>query len=140
MGCLKCGKDTQSNHVFCPECLAIMEQHPVKPDAVVMIPQREPVQPERKSKRKKADPKKRSRRIRFVVRGLFGMVLILFLLVCILAAMLFSAQEELSALKETTEPTTVETTETVSRETTVPETTPETTVTATVATTEAVTP
>jgi hypothetical protein len=38
--CLKCGKKTEDRSVFCNECLAIMEQYPVKPGTVVHIPRR----------------------------------------------------------------------------------------------------
>ena len=40
--CLKCGKKTEDRAVFCNECLAIMEQYPVKPGTVVHIPRRPP--------------------------------------------------------------------------------------------------
>lgn len=42
MNCMKCGKETQSDQIFCTECLAIMEKYPVKPGAVVQIPAQPP--------------------------------------------------------------------------------------------------
>ena len=38
MQCMKCGKDTVDNQVFCPSCLQTMEAYPVKPGAVVNLP------------------------------------------------------------------------------------------------------
>ncbi len=42
--CLKCGKKTEGQAVFCNECLVIMEQYPVKPGTVVHLPRRQPRQ------------------------------------------------------------------------------------------------
>ena len=41
--CLKCGKKTEDRSVFCGECLAIMEQYPVKPGTVVHLLRRQPL-------------------------------------------------------------------------------------------------
>lgn len=38
MNCLKCGKKTVDEHVFCGECLAVMERYPVKPGTPVHLP------------------------------------------------------------------------------------------------------
>ena len=38
MNCMKCGKETQQDQIFCPDCLAEMEKYPVKPGTVVQIP------------------------------------------------------------------------------------------------------
>lgn len=40
MYCLKCGNETPNQQVFCPECLEVMEQYPVKPDTPVQLPNR----------------------------------------------------------------------------------------------------
>lgn len=40
MQCIKCGRDTEGNHVFCPHCLESMEKAPVKPGTPVVIPKR----------------------------------------------------------------------------------------------------
>lgn len=42
MNCLKCGKETVGNQVFCADCLEIMKNCPVKPGTPVHIPQRKP--------------------------------------------------------------------------------------------------
>ena len=47
MNCLKCGKETKDNQVFCEACLASMGQYPVKPDAAIHLPHTQP-QPENK--------------------------------------------------------------------------------------------
>ena len=40
MNCMKCGRETAEDQVFCPVCLEEMENHPVKPGTVVLIPSR----------------------------------------------------------------------------------------------------
>lgn len=41
MGCLKCGRATEQNQVFCPDCLKVMQANPVKPDTPVHLYRRE---------------------------------------------------------------------------------------------------
>ena len=38
MNCMKCGKDTEGDEIFCPECQELMKKYPVKPGTVVHIP------------------------------------------------------------------------------------------------------
>ena len=115
MGCLRCGKETENNAVFCEECTRGMADYPVKPGTVIVIPQRDPVHPEKKSKRrireeqkrKKADKKAKrkvskrmakklspteqdNRQLRRIARLLFIMALALLGMVCFLAYMLFA--------------------------------------------------
>ena len=40
MQCLRCGRETEEEHVFCFLCEAVMMKHPVKPNTVVTIPER----------------------------------------------------------------------------------------------------
>ena len=40
MQCLRCGRDTENEQVFCFTCEALMAKHPVKPNTVVTIPER----------------------------------------------------------------------------------------------------
>ena len=40
MPCLRCGRETEDEHVFCFLCEAVMMKHPVKPNTVVTIPER----------------------------------------------------------------------------------------------------
>ena len=38
MNCLKCGRNTVNDRVFCDDCLAVMDRHPVKPGTPVHLP------------------------------------------------------------------------------------------------------
>ena len=40
MNCMKCGRETISEDVFCFDCLAEMEKYPVQPGTVVLLPRR----------------------------------------------------------------------------------------------------
>ena len=51
MECMKCGRQTDENNVFCKDCLSDMAKYPIKPDTPVVLPQRK--KKERKSPQKK---------------------------------------------------------------------------------------
>lgn len=53
MYCLKCGKETESEAVFCGACLQSMEQYPVKPGTVIHLHRREVVEAQKKAPRPK---------------------------------------------------------------------------------------
>ena len=40
MPCLRCGRETEDERVFCFLCESVMVKHPVKPNTVVTIPER----------------------------------------------------------------------------------------------------
>ena len=38
MNCMKCGRETKTDNIFCPECLDHMERHPVAENVLVYVP------------------------------------------------------------------------------------------------------
>ena len=54
MNCMKCGREVADGQVFCPKCLELMAQKPVKPDVVIKLPQRKQAPPKKAAPRKKA--------------------------------------------------------------------------------------
>lgn len=40
MNCIKCGRETTGEDVFCQECLSEMGRYPVQPGTVVLLPRR----------------------------------------------------------------------------------------------------
>lgn len=83
MNCLKCGREISAGQVFCEECLAVMAQYPVKPDAPVHLPRQKDLPPGRKTSGRKRplspeeqvlQLKRRCRRL-----ALFSIVLMLLL-------------------------------------------------------------
>lgn len=71
MNCMKCGRETGGEQVFCTDCLLEMEKHPVKPGTVVLLPRRrESVQVKKTPKKRIASPEEQLRSLRRWVRGL----------------------------------------------------------------------
>ena len=56
MGCLKCGRDTISEQVFCVDCQLEMEKYPVLPGTVVRIPEHKTASSSRKQPKKRTIP------------------------------------------------------------------------------------
>ena len=76
MNCMKCGRETVDDQVFCNLCLADMEKHPVKPGTLVHLPRRRDDTPVKKAhpRRKVLSPeeqvknlKKQTRRLRIAL-------------------------------------------------------------------------
>ncbi len=59
MKCLRCGRETENEQVFCFLCESVMVKHPVKPNTVVTVPDRTALArpaPVRKPVRQEEDP------------------------------------------------------------------------------------
>ena len=92
MICLKCGKETAGENVFCQECLQVMEKYPVKPDTPVHLLQRPARSPEKQSPHKKeSSPKDAEKQHRLLVRCLAVVIAVLSVLLCITAGMLLQS-------------------------------------------------
>lgn len=55
MNCIKCGRETGEDQVFCQQCLEEMETYPVKPGTAVHIPPR-PIEDEPKKNQPRKKP------------------------------------------------------------------------------------
>lgn len=53
MYCLRCGKETEEEKVFCPSCLETMEEYPVKPGQPIVLPNRTSPAPAKKGRKSK---------------------------------------------------------------------------------------
>ena len=51
MNCLRCGRETTKQQVFCDACLEYMSRQPVKSDAPLYLPNRKPKEAPRKQRR-----------------------------------------------------------------------------------------
>ena len=81
MNCMKCGRETQAENIFCQDCLAEMEKYPVRPGTVVLLPRRkEPSIIKKLPKRHVPTPEEQNVLLRKRVR-----ILAIALLVCIAA-------------------------------------------------------
>ena len=52
MHCMKCGRETESEQVFCQDCQLEMEKYPVKPGTVVQLPKQQDPAPKKSGKRR----------------------------------------------------------------------------------------
>ena len=128
MYCLKCGRETESEQVFCNSCLEIMGKYPIKPGTHIQLPKKEVAVIQKKTSRRRTlkpeeqvvQLRKSLRRTRFIA------VLLVFMLAGVGALAWLQLQKAPEQGKQeapigqnfTVEPTTtVPPTEDVSRET-----------------------
>ena len=86
MQCMKCGRDTEADQVFCESCREIMAKYPVKPGIVVQIPHRTEQSQKKQPVRRKVtlSPEEQIKRLRRTVAKL---ILLIVLLVGVVAAL-----------------------------------------------------
>ena len=99
MACLKCGKKTKDEQSFCPRCLEVMENYPVKPDVHIQLPKHTDRLLSKKSGKKRrassleeqiAHLRRRNRRL---VAALLAMVFLLGAAVYLLARATVSTED-----------------------------------------------
>lgn len=96
--CLKCGKKAAEQSVFCDECLAVMEQYPVKPGTVVHIPQRQAVSPKKRQEDYETTQKKRIAYQSKMIRRLTTVIAVLSILLVIAAVFLIRTLDNAHSL------------------------------------------
>ena len=95
MNCMKCGRETDGEQVFCTECLLDMEKYPVKPGTVVQLPRR--VEP---SSGKKAHSHRRvnlspEEQVKLLKKRVRLLTFLLIVTLALAAALLYPALENL---------------------------------------------
>ena len=88
MYCLKCGAETPNQQLFCPGCLDGMKEYPVRADAPVNLPKRQPAIV-KKSKQKEIPPEQQIAKLRTRVRRLALSALLLILALAVTLTFLF---------------------------------------------------
>ena len=91
MYCLKCGKELQSDQVFCGECLAGMEQEPIPISAPVVIPA-QPVRKQSSFRRPVINPEEEVKRLQKFNQNLILVLVLLFTLVLLLVILLYDKE------------------------------------------------
>lgn len=86
MSCLRCGRDTENQQVFCAACLEEMARHPVRSDTPVYLP----VRKTREAPRKQYRWQRRERSAEEIIAILRKRVRIL-TAACVILAMMLSA-------------------------------------------------
>lgn len=92
MSCMKCGRETVSEQVFCLDCLAEMEKYPVRPGTVVQLPLRKasPAVKKQPSKKRSVPLEEQVK----VLKKRCRMLLMLLILVAAIAAALVAPAVE----------------------------------------------
>lgn len=89
MACIKCGKDTVAGAEFCKECLADMEQHPVKQGTPLILPKRDELPALRASRRKTLKPEQQVLQLKRTLRWVLGLCIVLLLIATAAILVLF---------------------------------------------------
>ena len=93
MGCIKCGRDTVSEQVFCPDCLAEMEKYPVRPGTVVQLPTRKGSAAVKKPTKKRAIPLEEQ--VKLLKKRVRNLTIALLIAAALAAALAVPAMEHL---------------------------------------------
>lgn len=92
MACMKCGKKTKDEQVFCPACLAVMEAYPVKSDVRIQLPNWQKLDAAKRANRKRSvPPEEQVVSLRRSLRRARAYGLIVTLLLCAAALFLLQA-------------------------------------------------
>ena len=86
MKCMRCGTEIIGQAVFCEECLADMEKHPVKPGTPINLPRREKQQVAKRSRERIPKPEEQLSALRRLV---IWQLVVIILLVLVLTASIY---------------------------------------------------
>ena len=71
MNCMKCGRETQEENVFCQSCLLVMDRYPIQPGTVVLLPRhRESSVNKKNIKRRTLSAEEKNYKLRKIVKVL----------------------------------------------------------------------
>ncbi len=85
MKCMKCGRDTEDQRVFCVDCLLEMEKQPVDPNIPVLLPKRDDSAAKKPPKRRGPPTEEQVKALQKRCRVLFLLMLIGWALALVLA-------------------------------------------------------
>lgn len=90
MNCLKCGRKTSGNQVFCEDCLQMMQHYPVKPGTAIHLPRRDATFQEKKQHDRSREPSKEDTllQLRRMTHFLTATIAVLSVLLLLTASML----------------------------------------------------
>ena len=96
MACIKCGKKTKGDQVFCKDCLASMEAYPVKSDVPIQLPNRSAADAQKKAGKKRRNPtiEEQVVSLRRTVCWLLALIALLVSLLCVAGYMLFLLNDQ----------------------------------------------
>ena len=101
MHCLKCGKETAGNQLFCEGCLKVMENYPVKPDITVQLPQRPKAASSKQPRKRALQPEEQLVLMHRLVRRLIVALVVVSVLFALSAAGLVRTYKNKEAVPAT---------------------------------------
>ena len=90
MYCLKCGRDTKYDKIFCEDCLNGMDEYPIKPGTAIQLPQRTEAVVFKKAAKHAPTPEERISSLRRTVAILIILLILVVTGAAVLAGLLFS--------------------------------------------------
>ena len=87
MSCMKCGRDTEGDHVFCNTCQQNMLRHPVDPGTAIHLPNRTAYK-KPAAKKRAVPPEEQIQSLRRSLRRTRGFALILLAILVMTAVIL----------------------------------------------------
>lgn len=78
MKCMKCGREQETEQVFCDDCLLEMKKYPISPNATVQLPLRREAPPVRKnqSRRRTVSPEEQVKTLKKRLWFLTGILVV----------------------------------------------------------------
>ena len=85
MNCLRCGRETKDDHIFCDSCLETMKKYPVRPGTAVMLPRRKASTPLKKARRNlPPSPRDQIKKLKRQRNALWILIVLLMLILILL--------------------------------------------------------
>ena len=91
MNCLKCGRETEDERIFCEACVEVMKKYPVKPGIAIQLPHRNESPALKKVLPKRRQPPTPEEQIRKLKRRTRSFLLLWLLTLMLLAATIYPA-------------------------------------------------
>lgn len=93
VNCMKCGRETQDQQVFCSSCLEVMEKYPVKPGTAVQLPKEKDGHTPKRSQPRRRSPMRAEERIRALKRHIWALTVLWLITLALLVAALYPTVE-----------------------------------------------
>lgn len=95
MNCIKCGRESKENQVFCDLCLEVMEKYPVKPGIAIQLPGKKEAPPKKVHVKRKQPPTPEEQILKLKKR-LKRMIILWLVTLLLLAATIYPTVEYLT--------------------------------------------
>ena len=86
MNCMKCGREMSVEGVFCGECLAEMENYPVRPGTLIQLPRRKQESVAKKTHHRRKPQPPLEEQVKILRRALWRLSAVLLVVLALLGA------------------------------------------------------